>query len=358
MQIVQIVQIASQLPLLSGALTTFLICLLIILTKSTHGHLTLDNSNGIQKAHRSPTPRVGGLGLMAGAIVGWYFSPVVVQQVLGTALLACLPAFFFGILEDLTKTVSVRARLLATLLSGVIACLSTGISIKYIQIPGVDYLLTITPFSIAFTALAIAGLANAMNIIDGFNGLASGVMFICLAALGSISFLAGDVIMAKVCFTLGGVLFGFFVLNFPFGKIFLGDGGAYFFGFLIGWCAILVSARNSSVSPWASLLACAYPIVEVLFSIIRRFRRNAHPGQPDRLHLHSLVRSRLIRKHLSYCPHTIQNAMVSPFIWVIASIASIFSVIFYTNTAALFMAFCFYFLLYVLVYLKIINSKR
>jgi UDP-N-acetylmuramyl pentapeptide phosphotransferase/UDP-N-acetylglucosamine-1-phosphate transferase len=354
----QIAQIAPQLPLLSGALTTFLVCLLIILTKSTHGHLTLDSANGVQKAHRSPTPRVGGLGLMAGAIVGWYFSPDVVKQVLGPALLASLPAFFFGTLEDLTKTVSVRARLLATLLSGVIACLLTGISIKYVHVPGVDYLLTLTPFSIIFTALAIAGLANAMNIIDGFNGLASGVMFICLAALGSISFLAGDVIMAKVCFVLGGVLFGFFILNFPFGKIFLGDGGAYLFGFLIGWCAILVSARNPSVSPWASLLACAYPIVEVLFSIIRRFRRNAHPGQPDRLHLHSLVRSRLIRKYLSYWPHTMQNAMVSPFIWIIVSIAGIFSVVFYTNTAALFMGFCFYFLLYLLVYLKIINTKR
>jgi UDP-N-acetylmuramyl pentapeptide phosphotransferase/UDP-N-acetylglucosamine-1-phosphate transferase len=354
----QIAPIALQLPLLSGALITFLVCLLIVLTKSMHGHLTLDHSSGVQKTHRAPTPRVGGLGLMAGAIVGWYFSPDVVRQVLGTALLASLPAFFFGTLEDLTKTVSIKARLLATLLSGVLACLLTGISIKYVYIPGIDFLLTFTPFSIIFTALAIAGLANAMNIIDGFNGLSSGVMFICLAALGSISFLAGDVIMAKVCFVLGGVLFGFFVLNFPFGKIFLGDGGAYFFGFLIGWCAILVSARNPSVSPWASLLACAYPIVEVLFSVIRRFRRKAHPGHPDRLHLHSLIRSRFIRKYFSYWPHTIQNSMVSPFIWLIASIAGIFSVFFYTNTAALFMSFCFYFLLYVLIYLKIINSKR
>lgn len=354
----QIAQIASQLPLLSGALTTFLVCILIILTKSTHGHLTLDSANGVQKAHRAPTPRVGGLGLMAGAIVGWCFSPDVVKQLLGPALLASLPAFFFGTLEDLTKTVSVRARLLATLLSGVIACSLTGISIKYVHIPGVDYLLNFTPFSIIFTALAIAGLANAMNIIDGFNGLASGVMFICLAALGSISFLAGDVIMAKFCFVLGGVLLGFFILNFPFGKIFLGDGGAYFFGFLIGWCAILVSARNPSVSPWACLLACAYPIVEVLFSIIRRFRRNANPSQPDRLHLHSLIRSRFIRKYLSHWPHTMQNAMVSPFIWIIASFTGIFSVIFYINTSALFMIFCFYYLLYFLIYLKIINMKR
>ncbi len=295
---------------------------------------------------------------MAGTIVGWFFSPDVVKQVLGPAILASLPAFFFGSLEDLTKTVSVRVRLLATLSSGIIACLLTGISISYVYVPGIDYLLTLTPFSIIFTALAIAGLANAMNIIDGFNGLASGVMFICLAALGSIAFLADDIIMAKVCFVIGGVLFGFFVLNFPLGKIFLGDGGAYFFGFLIGWCSILVSARNPSVSPWASLLACAFPIVEVLFSIIRRFRRNSHPGQPDRLHLHSLLRSRLIRKRIPNWPHTLQNAMVSPFIWILSSVAGIFSVVFYTNTAALFMAFCFYFLMYVLIYLKIINLKR
>ena len=354
----QIAQIAPQLPLLSGALTSFIICLALILTKSMHGHLTLDQSSGVQKVHRSPTPRVGGLGLMVGTIVGWFFSPDGVKEVLGSALIASLPAFLFGTLEDLTKTVSVRARLLATLLSGVIACLITGISITYVRIPGFDYLLSWAPFSIVFTALAIAGLANAMNIIDGFNGLASGVMFISLTALGLIAFSADDIIMAKVCFIIGGVLIGFFILNFPFGKIFLGDGGAYFFGFLIGWCAILVSARNPTVSPWASLLACAYPIVEVLFSIIRRFHRNAHPGQPDRLHLHSLIRSRLIRKYSPHWPHNMQNAMVSPFVWLIASIAGIFAVIFYKNNGALFMAFCFYFALYVFIYLKIINTKR
>ena len=354
----QIAQIAPQLPLLSGAVTAFLVCFIIILTQSMHGHLTLDQSDGVQKFHHSPTPRVGGLGLMAGVIVGWFFSPDLIKEILGIALIASLPAFLFGTIEDLTKRVSVRARLLATLLSGVIACLLTGISIKYVHIPGVDFLLTWGPFSIIFTALAIAGFANAMNIIDGFNGLASGVMFICLAALGSIAFLAGDVTLAKVCFVLGGVLIGFFILNFPLGKIFLGDGGAYFFGFLIGWCAILVSARNPSVSPWASLLACAYPIVEVLFSIIRRYRRNMHPGQPDRLHLHSLIRSRIIRKYASNWPHTMKNAMVSPFIWIMASVAGVFSVIFYENTGALFMAFCFYFALYVLTYVLIIHTRR
>lgn len=354
----QIAQIAPQLPLLSGALTAFLVCLVLILTKSMHGHLTLDQASGVQKVHRSPTPRVGGLGLMLGTIVGWYFSPTPVHDILGIALISSLPAFFFGTLEDLTKTVSVRARLLATFASGIIACVLTGISISSVHVPGLDYLLKWAPFSVLFSALAIAGFANAINIIDGFNGLASGVLFICLASLGSIAFLANDITMAKVCFVLGGVLIGFFVLNFPFGKIFLGDGGAYFLGFLIGWCAILISVRNPTVSPWASLLACAYPIVEVLFSIVRRYRRNADPGQPDRLHLHSLVRSRLIRKYASHWPHTMQNAMVSPFIWIIASIAGMLAVTFYQNTAALFMAFCFYFVLYVLIYMKIITTKR
>jgi hypothetical protein len=84
-----------------------------------------------------------------------------VKEILGLALLASLPAFLFGTLEDLTKKVSVRTRLLATLLSGVIACLITGISIQSVHVPGVDYLLAWWPFSVIFTALAIAGFANA-----------------------------------------------------------------------------------------------------------------------------------------------------------------------------------------------------
>jgi UDP-N-acetylmuramyl pentapeptide phosphotransferase/UDP-N-acetylglucosamine-1-phosphate transferase len=173
-----------------------------------------------------------------------------------------------------------------------------------------------------------------------------------------IAFAAGDVVMAKVCFLLGSTLIGFFIINYPFGKIFLGDGGAYLFGFLVSWTAILIVARNSVVSPWAVVLACGYPIVEVVFSILRRFIRKVSPGHPDRLHMHSLVRSRIIRKFINEKSVTTKNAIVSPFVWVLAAMSSMLGTIFYKSTIILMISFGLFFISYWLIYSVIIRIKR
>jgi UDP-N-acetylmuramyl pentapeptide phosphotransferase/UDP-N-acetylglucosamine-1-phosphate transferase len=348
----------SHITLLAGALTTFFICLLIVLTKSWHGHLTLDQSSGVQKFHEAPTPRVGGIALMIGLAVVWFLVVEPVKDILKNMLIASLPAFIFGTAEDLTKKVSVKARLLATIFSGVLAWWMTGISITRVDIWGIDSLLQWLPISVFFTAIAIGGFANSVNIIDGFNGLASGVLFICLTALGMIAFAAGDIVMAKVCFVLGSTLIGFFIINYPFGKIFLGDGGAYLFGFLVSWVAVMIAARNPSVSPWAVVLACGYPIVEVIFSILRRFIRKVNPGHPDRLHLHSLVRSRIIRKYIKKKNTITKNAIVAPFIWTIAAIFSLFGFVFYKNTTILMIIFGLSFVCYGLIYTSIIRLNR
>ncbi|MBK7655484.1 MAG: glycosyltransferase family 4 protein, partial [Betaproteobacteria bacterium] len=99
-------------------------------------------------------------------------------------------------------------------------------------------------FRFAFTAFAIAGLSNPINIIDGFNGLASGAVLISLASLGLIAFQVNDLDLMRMCFILSGATLGFVVLNFPFGKIFLGDGGAYLLGFTLAWTSVLLLLRN------------------------------------------------------------------------------------------------------------------
>jgi UDP-N-acetylmuramyl pentapeptide phosphotransferase/UDP-N-acetylglucosamine-1-phosphate transferase len=107
-------------------------------------------------------------------------------------------------------------------------------------------------------------------------------------------------------------------MNFPLGKIFLGDGGAYFLGFALGWMAVLLSSRNPQVSPWACFLVCGYPIIETLFSILRRVKRQAHFGHPDRLHLHSLVRARWVQRHWGHWPAVLRNSMTSLPMWAYA----------------------------------------
>jgi UDP-N-acetylmuramyl pentapeptide phosphotransferase/UDP-N-acetylglucosamine-1-phosphate transferase len=84
-------------------------------------------------------------------------------------------------------------------------------------------------------------------------------------------------------------ILGFWLFNWPWGKLFLGDGGAYLIGFLIAWMAILLSSRNPAISAFAPLLICAYPIIETLFSIARRIHFKKRMGQPDQRHLHHLV---------------------------------------------------------------------
>lgn len=345
------------LPLAAGATCSFVVCLLIVLTSHWHGHLSLDDAHGVQKFHAEPTPRIGGVAILMGGLVGWLFAPPKVDVVLEVMWLAGLPAFVFGFAEDLTRRVGVRERLLATMASGVLAWWLTDVSLTRLDIWGVDRLLAWTPFSVAFTAFAVGGITNAFNIIDGFNGLAAGVMLVCLSAFGLTAFLAGDPVMAKVCFVMGGVTFGFLMLNFPWGKIFLGDGGAYLLGFWVAWIAVLIPMRNPEVSPWSSLLICAYPIVEVLVSILRRRtrRQRTSPGAPDRLHLHSLVKSRITKKHLYDWAPYVRNSAVSPPLWLLAAVPAAAAPWLRNNAWALGLTLGLFLLLYLYCYRALIR---
>ena len=333
-----------------GGMTTLLVCLLMMVTKDWHGAFTLDSHEGVQKAHVHPTPRVGGIAIMVGLIAGWLVAPANVASLLGGMLLAGLPAFVFGLAEDLTKRVGVRERLIATIASGALAYVITGVSLTRLDILGLDTLLAFMPVSVLFTAFAIGGVANSINIIDGFNGLAAGTILICLSALGLIAYQAGDSSVAKLCFILGGVTAGFLIVNFPMGKIFLGDGGAYLMGFLLGWIAVLIPSRNPGVSPWASLLALGYPVLEVLFSVYRRRLHDLHPGSPDRLHFHSLIKVRVVRSFFGNWPLVYRNAMVSPFAWAFAIVPASLGVLFAKHTQWLMLSALFSAALYAFLY--------
>ena len=341
--------------LLIGGLTTFIGCTLLVLTKKWHARWSIDGSHGVQKFHIHPTPRVAGLAILIGAVVGYLFSPPEVAVVLGPMLVAGLPAFIFGFVEDLTKKVGVRERLLATMASGILAWWLTGISLNRLDVWGVDSLLTWLPASVMLTGFAIGGVANAVNIIDGFNGLAAGVVVVCLCSLGLCAYSVGDPVLTKVCIILMGVIAGFVVVNFPLGKIFLGDGGAYLMGFWLGWIAVLLPMRNPSVSPWTSLLACGYPVLEVLFSMLRRYRRNLHPGHPDRLHMHSLIKTRIIRKRLAFLPPVLRNSAVSPVVWSFAMIPALLATLFYRSPALLIAGYVFCAFAYSVYYRRLVR---
>lgn len=291
---------------------------LLVLTQRWHGALSMDQAHGVQKFHLHPTPRVGGVPVALGLLLAAYWptaeglaepGPLVAAQALvATLLLAGLPAFGFGLLEDLTKRVGVLHRLLATIAAGVLAWYISGVSLTRLGVPVLDLLMNWLPLSVAFTAVAIGGVANALNIVDGFNGLAAFTALLALAGLAMLAQLAGDPALALACMLVALAVLGFACVNWPAGKLFLGDGGSYLIGFALAWLGVLLVERNAQVSPFAVLLLCLHPINETLFSVLRRRARALSPGQPDRQHFHSLVKRRYVRRWLPSAPTWLRNA--------------------------------------------------
>lgn len=336
------------------------IAVLVVATQRFHGHLTMDSSQGVQKFHVNPTPRVGGLGIYLGLGAAWLLvEDSAISEILKTIVLAGIPAFAFGILEDLTKEVGVIPRLLATMASGLIACLMSGLALTRLDIPLVDEAFKWWPLALLFTSFAIGGVANAINIIDGFHGLASGAAIIILFALAAIAFEVGDMPLVVSALLVAAVVTGFWFLNYPWGKIFLGDGGAYFTGFAMAWLAVLLLVRNPSVSPWVCLLVFAYPVIEVLYSVVRRYLQKQSPGAPDGLHLHSLIKTQVIRKILSHWSANLQNAAVSPSVWGFVAIPAFAGIVFYQASPMVLGVLLIAFVaLYHLTYMYLMRRKQ
>lgn len=330
--------------------------LLLVMTTRWHGRYSLDATQGVQKFHITPTPRIGGAAIMLGLWLALGAMPAAQQDLLLPVLVASMPAFVFGLAEDLTRNVSVRTRLLATMASGVCCWGLTGVTLLQSGLAPLDTLLAWLPFSVLFTAFAVGGVANAVNIIDGFNGLASGTVLIGMAALGLIAQDAGDATLAQLCFVVCAVTAGFFVVNFPFGKLFLGDGGAYLLGFLLAWLSVLLVYRNPDISPWAPLLACGYPIFETVFTIVRRLWCRRHPGHPDSWHLHSLVKTAIAARYFRALPAPLRNACVSPFSWAVAAVPAMLAVRFSHAPQALMQGVLASFLLYLSVYSFVVSA--
>lgn len=337
--------------------TALLVALLLVATQNWHGHHTMDSDEGIQKFHTEPTPRVGGIAIAAGVVAGYLMAHPDRQSLLGPLILAGIPAFAFGLLEDITKKVSVRTRLLATMGSGVLGWAITGYSITDANVWGMNWLLSFPLISVAFTAFAIGGIANAINIVDGFNGLSSGTVLIILAAFGVMATALGDPDLTRICLILGGAVAGFLLVNWPMGKIFLGDGGAYFIGFALAWMAVLVLQRHPEVSAWAPMLVCGFPVLEVLFSIVRRRRRHLSPGDPDRLHLHSLVKRRLARRLLPRSSNLVRNSATGAIMWLAALVPALIAVQWPTHTLTLVFGFVFCGVLYSAVYARLTQFR-
>jgi UDP-N-acetylmuramyl pentapeptide phosphotransferase/UDP-N-acetylglucosamine-1-phosphate transferase len=348
-----------------GFLVSLLVTLLIVRYAHLHEKFSTDTDlAGVQKFHASPVPRIGGIGILIGlvgsALELYRAYPAVSNGILG--LVACgLPAFGSGLIEDLTKRVSPLARLVCTMAAAALAYFLLNIAVTRISVPPLDFLLSCAAISCAVTVLAVAALANAINIIDGFNGLASMVAFMMFASLAYVAFQVHDPIVLSASLIMMGAVMGFFIWNFPAGLIFLGDGGAYFIGFMLGELSIMLVMRNRDVSAWYPVLLFMYPIFETCFSIYRKkFIRGMSPGIPDGVHLHMLVYKRLMRWAVGARTArelTRRNSLTSPYLWLLCLVAVVPATLFWRHTLHLFCFVLVFAATYVWLYVSIVRFK-
>jgi len=324
------------------ALGTFMVSLSIqyIVIKISHKYsffMDLHTDEKPQNFHTDTTPRAGGVGI----IISMFF---LLFTVLGwKMLLSLILAFLSGIFEDFHHSIKPKIRLILQFIAALSSVVLTDSVVTYL---GFDFTLSYD-IGVALSIFAIIGMMNAINIIDGFNGLASSIVTLILLSFGIVAYQVGDSEILDIITIAISSIFAFFLFNFPKGKIFLGDGGAYLLGFIVATIGISLAGHYEKVSPWFVLTILIYPVWEVIFSIIRKLIAHRSPLEPDSLHMHMLV----------YKNITHNNSLTSIVIVTSSAPFILIPTLYANNSIANFETMMVYIVLYTFIYLYLVRRE-
>ncbi|MFA5423176.1 MAG: MraY family glycosyltransferase [Phycisphaerae bacterium] len=270
--------------------------------------LRLYDGHNIRKVHKKSIPRIGGAAIFLSTIalitavifinntIGKAFEEVRMQMfaLLGTGVFI----FFVGLFDDV-RGLRARYKLAAQVAAALVVALA-GVRITTIDIPGI-FSLNLGLLSFPVTILWIVGITNAMNLIDGLDGLAAGIAAIACGAIAVFSIFGGQVMMAVMMLAMLGSLCGFLIFNFNPARIFMGDCGSMFLGFLLAGASITCSVKSKTVVGLAlAALALGVPIFDMAFAMLRRYLQGRRIMSPDRSHLHHLLLDLGVRqKHIA-----------------------------------------------------------
>ena len=201
-----------------------------------------------------------------------------------------IPTFFVGFLEDITQSIVPKFRLLGSMISGVLVVYIFNLSIAELGLERVDFLLEIQLISIFFTIFCIVYLIQAFNIIDGLNGLSLATAIISLLAVVVISYELKRYEVFTFSTYLIFIFLGIFIFNFPSGKIFLGDSGAYLLGLCLSIILITLFDKGQNLFSFVIVQIIIYTAYEIFRSIIRRLiSKKDELFRADNKHLHSIL---------------------------------------------------------------------
>lgn len=236
-----------------------------------------------RKVHQKVMPRLGGLAIYLSFLIGYlvmqpegpYALPILVG---GTIIIIT------GMLDDMYE-LSAKVKLVGQLAAALIVVLWGGIQVEFINLP-FEGQLHFGFLSIPFTILWIVGITNAINLIDGLDGLAAGVSSIALITISGMAMINGTAFVALMGSLVLASTLGFLIYNFHPAKIFMGDTGALFLGFMIAVLSLLGFKNVTLISFIVPILILGVPISDTFFAIIRRIVNKKPIGAADKSHLH------------------------------------------------------------------------
>ncbi len=248
----------------------------------------LDIPKDERRIHKKPIPLIGGLAIFYGFIVSVLCFATIDRELMGI-LIGSVIMVTVGVIDDM-RDLSAKLKLLFQIIAATIV-IYFGVDIQYIANPFSNWFgpvyINLRLWSIPITMIWIIGVTNAVNLIDGLDGLAVGVSSIASVALLSLTLISQNVNAAIVTAALAGAGIGFLPYNFNPAKIFMGDTGSTFLGFVLACISIQgIMKMYALVSFAVPILILALPIFDTLFAIVRRLLTGKSIMSPDRGHLH------------------------------------------------------------------------
>ncbi|QHE53609.1 glycosyltransferase family 4 protein [Pontibacillus sp. HMF3514] len=236
-----------------------------------------------RKVHKKLMPRLGGLAIFLSFIIGillffpdsGYTWPVVI----GSTII-----IITGILDDM-RELSPKLKIAGQLAAATVVVVG-GVQVEFINLPFMEQKLEFGYLSIPITIVWIIAITNAINLIDGLDGLAAGVSAIALLTISGMAITMGNSFVVIVGFITLGSTLGFLLFNFYPAKIFMGDTGALFLGFMIGVLSLLGFKNVTFFSFIIPIIILGVPISDTIFAIVRRFVQQKPLSSPDKSHLH------------------------------------------------------------------------